>query len=176
MLGESVSLFREYFDAFDSADKELFHVNAEISKKLDQVNWLVVNAQALHQEFFTNFRKDPVPRLDLIGPLEIYTESFYHFSFRVRDLLRKYHPRFSSFEARGVRDVRNHLIIHPEGKKDSAKLFSTFGFTVEPDVGPKIKGYIGPKEAAEDKGLFSNALEFNDNLSKLLRSVIAGGP
>jgi hypothetical protein len=44
--------------------------------------------------------------------VEFYAEAFYYMAFRLTKVLQKL-PPFKSFEAPGVRDVRNHLIEHP---------------------------------------------------------------
>ena len=170
MFEDPINYFQQYQQKYDVIDHELFPINGEIYRKLTQLNWIIHKARECHQLAVELIEKDQVSFV-VIGELEIYTESFYHFAFRLRDILKKRHPRFHSFEAIGVRDVRNHLIVHPEGKKESAKTIPSFGFSSEENVGPKIKGYIGPDGSTEDKGLFINAEEFQNELNRILKGI-----
>jgi len=96
--------------------------------------------------------------------LEILTESFYWFSNRTRSVLRVL-PGFETFESTEIRNVRNHLLEHPESKS-SGVLINSFGMG-EPH-GPVLKAirYDYQADLWTDKGLFKNALEFGENISK----------
>src|SRR4051812_33311547 len=47
--------------------------------------------------------------------MEVYTEAFYWISFRLLKVVQHL-PGLESYKSVGVRDVRNMLIQHPEGK------------------------------------------------------------
>lgn len=102
----------------------------------------------------------------------LYAETFYYLAFRFRQILTtqnqktgKYaFPNLKSFEATGVRDVRNHLLEHPEGRTSQA-----FSQDHSPGglEGPKLK-IDASKSACVDHGLFVNAAEFKQSLEGLL--------
>jgi hypothetical protein len=80
-------------------------------------------------------------------------------------------PELNSFEAAGVRDVRNHLIEHPEGR-GSQVLSQSFAFG-GPN-GPIVKALRDTSETAHpDAGLYANAREFAVNLESTLQRGIA---
>jgi hypothetical protein len=72
---------------------------------------------------------------ELADELEFLTEAFYWFAFRLRNVLRLL-PGLGSFDGKGVRDVRNHLLEHPE-KGQSGVIWGGFGFGGE--CGPVLK-------------------------------------
>jgi hypothetical protein len=53
-----------------------------------------------------------------IFEMQLFTECFYYIAERLRNALRKSKPvrGLESFRCDGARNVRNHLIEHPEGK------------------------------------------------------------
>ncbi|MFG1312854.1 hypothetical protein [Xanthobacter autotrophicus] len=106
--------------------------------------------------------------------LHLLTEQFYWVTFRARSALRHL-PDLGKFDAQGVRNMRNKLIEHPEGR-DSLIFNAGFGFG-----GPR-----GPILAASrtdqqsnrwpDAGLFPNAEEFATNLVMCIGASAAGPP
>jgi hypothetical protein len=107
--------------------------------------------------------------------IRVMTESFYYFANRIRTILRHKSaplPHLSSFECSGVRDVRNHLIEHPEGA-DSQVFVQSFSFG-GPN-GPVLKDgrTAALKNRPSDQGLYRNASEFNNNLISALKSALA---
>ena len=56
---------------------------------------------------------------DKMGALQVeirtLTEAFYYFAWRTHTIVSSL-PHLHSFKCVGVRDVRNHLIEHPEGR------------------------------------------------------------
>src|SRR5205823_9887311 len=80
-------------------------------------------------------RTDTKGGAQLLREMEMHAESFYDFAFRARNVLRSL-PGLESFEAVGVRNVRNKLLQHPEGK-DSRVLGQGFAFRAE--VGPAMR-------------------------------------
>jgi hypothetical protein len=102
--------------------------------------------------------------------LKLLTEAFYHFAWRVRTILRNQRaplPGLTSFECEGVRNVRNKLLEHAEGR-DSQVSIQSFGWGAA--QGPVLKAlrYSGQEEIFPDRGLYRNAEEFRDNLERLL--------
>lgn len=107
--------------------------------------------------------------------VRLFTEAFYYFAARVRSILRHESrplPFLQSFECRGVRDVRNHLIEHPESA--ASQVFAqSIGYGGEHGPTLKTGRPAGERMAFPDKGLYLNAAEFKQNLEALLRSAIA---
>lgn len=114
------------------------------------------------------------------GPLmfeaEFYVESFYFMAFRVREILKKrdkkghLFPQLKGFESEGVRNVRNHLIEHPENHGGVL----CQGFGIGDDNGPRLKPGFSENDRPEsmDKGMRLNAIEFKINLEKLLSTAL----
>ena len=46
--------------------------------------------------------------------METLVEAFYYFAFRLRQVIQQL-PDLNNFECKGVRNVRNKLLEHPEG-------------------------------------------------------------
>jgi len=108
----------------------------------------------------------------LANALEIQTmtEAFYYFASRLRDILRTHMPYLHKFESLGVRDVRHHLIEHPEKVSKIYRQSMVFG-----DVdGPKLKVGRTPDDPQGfyDRGLFVNAKEFETNLVAKLKAAL----
>ena len=100
------------------------------------------------------------------------TESFYYLAFRTRVVLQSL-PSLDSFECVDIRDIRNHLIEHPEGKSSGIRTQS-FGWGAEA-AGPLVKPLRATTETQQfgDKGLFINAAAFRDQLMPLLDRTLA---
>jgi hypothetical protein len=102
--------------------------------------------------------------------MRLLTESYYYFAFRLRKLLRnKTHPfpGLGTFDCLGVRDVRNHLIEHPEGA--TSRIFNrTFSWTKESGMHLKTGRQAWEGDAFSDAGFVANSYEFNKNLSLAL--------
>lgn len=103
--------------------------------------------------------------------MRVLTEAFYYCAGRARAVLRAVYPALGQFEAVGVRDVRNQLLEHPEGKNSTViENGTSFGF----DCGPVIKGVrrVDKVHIFPDKGLYINAQEFATNLEAKLRQLL----
>lgn len=107
----------------------------------------------------------------------LYTETFYYLAFRFRQILTTQNkvtgnyplPDLRNFEAAGIRDVRNHLLEHPEGR--TSQVFSQ-DHSLGGSDGPKLK--IDATGAAHvDSGLFVNAAEFKQCLEAVLTRALA---
>ena len=100
---------------------------------------------------------------------------FYHLAHRARIIVRhktRPLPLLEGFEAPGVRDVRNHLLEHPESS-DSQVFTRSFG--AGGTDGPVVKSVreTGQESIWPDHGLFANAREFDENLKRTLSNAIA---
>jgi hypothetical protein len=107
--------------------------------------------------------------------LRVLTEGFYYCAARARAVARNTKfplPGLASFECKGVRDVRNKLLEHPEGS-DSQVFVVSFGRGGSD--GPVIKPLrpVGQENIFPDAGLFRNAEEFKVNLERLLMRALA---
>jgi hypothetical protein len=99
---------------------------------------------------------------------------FYHTAWRLRTILRNTVaplPYLSSFEAKGVREVRNKLIEHPEGA--DSRVFATSRALSRTD-GVQIKGgrYSDQLHVFRDLGFAANAEEFRLELEKSLTDAL----
>lgn len=105
--------------------------------------------------------------------LKLFVETFYVFAFRVLDITRYLQGSRClgreqlAPEPKGLINVRNHLIIHPERRK---RPILSVGFLVSPFDGRGVilKHLRTPEEDAEptDAGFWANAEEFRAFISK----------
>ena len=113
---------------------------------------------------------------DAFFHVRLLTESFYYLAFRFRQILKVPNkltgnyalPLLKSFEASGVRDVRNHLVEHPEGP--SSQRFSQ-DHSLGGASGPQLKLDAGAT-GYPDAGLFANAADFKRELEKSLSAAV----
>jgi hypothetical protein len=105
--------------------------------------------------------------------IRVLTEAFYYFAARIRAIAQaKSEPLpHLSFECKGVRDVRNHLIEHPD-RKDSLVLSQSFSFGGT--HGPVLKDGRPATEPAvfPDRGLYWNAEEFESSFLLALERAL----
>ncbi len=104
----------------------------------------------------------------LVLELEILTESFYYFAFRLRNIIRSL-PGLKSFEIPKIRNVRNKLIEHPDTNNDSKILTRSNGWGNKKN-GP-VKKFIRENHQIgifPDEGLYINAQELKENLDQKL--------
>lgn len=127
----------------------------EVAVKLRQLRYCLQRIEDLLKRFsYAKFAAHG----DILQELSFYTEAFYWFAWRTRQACARA-DGLSDFSCDGVRDVRNHLIEHPEKHVDGLSQAGVFG------IGPG-----GPmiKHPAIDKGLFGNAEQFYQNLLAML--------
>ena len=135
----------------------------QLKKILDNVNSLEAEYTVIIANKFDELSREQCARMIVIGSeLQFFTEAFYYFAFRLRGILRSL-PSLQQFECRGVRDVRNKLLEHPEAK-DSEIFIESFGHGGK--HGPVIKAlrYDNQQDSWIDRGLYVNAKELFDNL------------
>ncbi|RFN59205.1 hypothetical protein [Marixanthomonas ophiurae] len=103
---------------------------------------------------------------EMLFKTKLYAEMFYYKAFRLRNIIRYSAGLGKSFESKGIRNVRNILIEHPE--KSGLEYIHTFGLGVK-EFGPILKsGNQYNDSKFKDPGLFINASEFKTNLEKIL--------
>ena len=116
-------------------------------------------------------REEIEVQLKLFAEVEFFTEAFYFVAWRLVEILNRSSPLgFSSLgpvKARGVRDVRNQLIEHPEG---TSRLFQRSMRIAGDGRGPALKTL---PEGSIDRGLFVNAQELHDELARRLDVALA---
>ena len=144
----------------------LDRVHAEAPDFTDSRTWND-ELKALYQTLSDSKRNQE--RLAVNQELMDWTEAFYYFAFRARQLLRLL-PGVKNFECVGVRDVRNHLIEHPE--KQSKVFLISFGWGGASGPAVKALRVDDQKDIFVDKGLYVNAQEFKEDLERRLRAVI----
>jgi len=106
--------------------------------------------------------------------IKLLTEAFYYLAGRVHTLVKNKAeplPGLKAFDPAGVRNVRNHLIEHPEGRDSRVFIVSWGRGGVE---GPVLKSirYANDTSTFRDPGLYSNAVEFRDLLEVLLHRAL----
>ena len=172
--------FQRYADALSQAtDPPNFQrdeLAREVVRRLEQLAFISSQIATLSAEFG---KKVIVEVENESGEKELYNagferdrqceflmrmlaEAFYYFAFRIRRIVRGNEfpfPGFKSFESVGARDVRNHLIEHPEGGA-SRVLNQTWSWT--PDSGPALKTARHEWESSDfvDKGFAANSTEY----------------
>jgi hypothetical protein len=115
-------------------------------------------------------RKEFYRYIALTDEIRLFAECFYYFAARARRIIRDM-PELNSFEAAGVRTVRNHLIEHPEGRGSQVLSCS---FAWGGPNGPVLKAIRESSETAHpDAGLYPNAHEFAVKLETALERGIA---
>lgn len=149
---------------FDVSKKHFDHVKAS---GLDWENTPAPEGMQLTREEFQESER-------LEFEIQLFTECFYYLAGRLRTILRNKAeplPKLSSFECEGVRNVRNKLIEHAEGR-DSQVSIRSFGFGSA--QGPVLKSirHRGQEGVFPDRGLYQNALEIKHNLERLINKAL----
>lgn len=109
----------------------------------------------------------------VVVEMKVLTEAFYYKAFRVQKLINmEPYPALISFKCRAVRDIRNHLLEHPEG---GASGVTSGGFGFGGIVGPALKygRSVEVPTVFPDAGLYVNSEEFRSNLEHALEMAIA---
>lgn len=191
IFDEAVAKLDEHYVICDKIyDGEFNELGIEARRRILQMHFLVEKIAALSNEntkkmeefnerMFRNFPNPPdVPEeeqreylsfsIRTNDEIVLLTESYYWIAGRNRSVIRLL-PGLSSFEAAGVRNVRNHLIEHPE---KGASGVTHFSFASGGPNGPIVKGCRSDREPDkwQDAGLFTNNREF---LEALIKSIPA---
>ena len=95
-------IFSAYIKKRLSCDGIIADYDAEIRKKLSQLSWIISRAVTLNRQVLDSLpivdsgeiqEPDGAYDIDAMYELEIITESFYHFAWRLQEILR-HHPVF----------------------------------------------------------------------------------
>jgi hypothetical protein len=114
--------------------------------------------------------------------VRLFTEIFYFVAWRLRQVFNSPEPRafrnLRRLEAKGIREVRNMLIEHPEKRKPVANYQQSLTVT---DDGPVLKtkevlfrgsGRVSPTDDSVDRGLYVNADELRCEMEACLKSAL----
>lgn len=181
--------FNRYLISLNDNPRTSYHAGlaGEVAERFEQIYFIVSRIEAIEREYIDELRKQDdrdlggqlhfmKTQLSVYGlELRILTESFYYFASRVRTIFRHKDrplPFLHNFECAGVRDVRNHLIEHPEGKE--SRIFSQ-SFTFGTYGGPFLKDLRSPLERQhfKDLGFRANLSEFSDNIVAILNRAVS---
>jgi len=131
----------------------------------------------------------PLPDRDFNGyvrgweEVRLFTEMFYLVAWRLVEILNasgeRAFPQLGRIDARGVRDVRNRLIQHPEADRSNPNCAQTLVVT---DDGPVLKssGFLIPggsrRVVAEteslDRGLYVNSEDLRKRLEEAISQAL----
>jgi hypothetical protein len=195
-----VEKFERYVDKCEVENAATFNVDlaTEARRRVQQLEFLYNKVQKQHDWYMElNWRErrrvesmrkqsgitsgsitlersdESVVMESLIFEIETLTEAFYYLASRFRTILRKGpFPGLHSFECEGARNVRNHLLEHPEG--GNSRIFAQ-SFGVGGEQGPtlKIERDAGQEHVFPDAGLWANAQEIKNNLEALLDRLLS---
>lgn len=199
MFESVLEKFELYLDKMEQNNPPSFnmYLAIEVRKRLEQLNYLYRiidekhvrfmrlnwreyrNMEALRKEFpygriVVKKSEDRLEMDTLLFEIETFTESFYYLAGRMRTILKHEStplPGLESFECRGARNVRNHLLEHAEGRS-SRVLMQSFGVGGEQGPTIKVEREEGQEEIFPDAGLEANAREIVQNLGKSLDRVL----
>lgn len=161
MFSESLIKHEEYQRRCFAESGGYTPYDAEIGKKIAQINWLISKAQTLNSTVIDSMEAGKEVDFRSIWELEIITESFYYFVGRIVELFKR-NTNFGNVPSSDAERIRHQLLQHPEKQKERQK--SSPSFECGSVDGPRIKSYSGPEGSLIDKGLFENAREFNRKL------------
>jgi hypothetical protein len=168
----AVELFDAYYRVMDQAKPERWDARRaiEVRKRLVQLDWLLLEVQK--REVAAVAMPSELPRL--ATEMETLVEAFYYLAFRASKVIETL-PGLGAFKASGIRDVRNHLVEHPE-RPDSG--IYSIGFVWGAERGLVLRGVRLDSDSQEwqDAGLYSNAQEVRDQLVSLLAPYLSRDP
>lgn len=160
-------LFEEYFKTQSDSFRDINNAyQNEAGAKLNQVTYALKAIYLAQREY----------SFDLLNPemmkrIGFYAEAFYLFAFRAKKAI-SYVPGLFEISCEGVRNVRNHLIQHPEGRS-SQIVFG--GLVITPEGGPIVKGirYAAQGDLWQSSGLYIDAGEFLGEMLQMLTFSIS---
>jgi hypothetical protein len=157
LVGEDLDAYHHLQDRFG----ESFEGLRQLSFIIGRMRELDARLQGVHTE-------DAI-----VLEMKVLTEAFYYKAFRVRTVLRMLpSPALRGFECEAIRDVRNHLLEHPEGRASGV---ITGGFAFGGGVGPALKHGRPTRmpEVFADSGLYANADQYRCSLEGVLEAAVA---
>lgn len=107
---------------------------------------------------------------------QLFAETFYYVSFRIREILRSKKfplPYIQGFESKGVRDVRNHVLAHPEKGPEPQLDGGTATATGEFNVWLRVPLTRAKGSALREAGLVENAEELKLALRKVVGRALS---
>lgn len=116
--------------------------------------------------------------------VRLFTEMFYYVAWRVLEILNASGSRafddVGGLDAKGVRNVRNILLEHPEHGRPQANYAQSLAVT---DDGPALKtstvvvrqGRTSADPEGVDRGLFRNAEELRVKFESKVEAALRGG-
>jgi len=172
MLTESLESFAKYREQQFAAAGGYSDFDAEIGKRLRQLQWLLNRARTLQLEIIESIKGGGLEDLDVaaLDELEITTECFYFYSGRLTELF-KHSQSFVKIPRSRAEMIRHRLLQHPEKQGERSKSFLLFSVGTT-ESGPIIKGYDGPDGAQDDAGLFVNAKEFDRKVAQVISKAL----
>lgn len=103
-----------------------------------------------------------------VEELTLWTDCFYHIAWRAVCITASTNPKafpgLGTITAVGIRDVRNHLIQHPQASALAQ------AWTLSAEAGPRLKPleHRPGSKAPDDRGVFANAEEFRTTVNASL--------
>lgn len=168
----TLKLFEEYCkqqspnpDFSEDHASEVEHRLWRMTRMIEKINSLQVRLRSFGGGL-EELRRNMEEYWNIQHDIEDLTEAYYYCAGRTRGVLKRSIPSLSNFECPGIRDVRNHLLEHPETHGAPILVSRIMGGPEGPIVKPTSQG----TESFQDPGLFINAREFVDNLAQQLRS------
>ena len=172
-----LSLTVQLFDSYQRWQARVYdsfpqHRALEARRRLVQLEWIlekVRETEVRRTRGEGGVAHNPMLGMDILEEVRFFTESFYYFGWRAREILRSL-PGLGSVDGLGLRNVRNHLLEHPEKQ---SKVFVESFIAGGPE-GPVLKGLRLSHQADlfPDSGLYVNAAEFFLNVTSKLQELI----
>jgi hypothetical protein len=177
MFEDVIATFDEYYRLLDHENSPGFirDLGCEVRERLQQLDYMITRVRDAESAANKALSTTPIqPFLGHVFEMKLMAESFYFFAARVRSILKhgsRPIPGLNNFECEGVRNVRNKLIEHPEGR-DSQIFIRSWAWGAS--RGPVLKAvrHGGQEDVFPDPGLYANAEEFRDNLMQVLKHAI----
>jgi len=182
-----IELYDKFYRWKDKTDNKFNKdLGCEIRARMKKCNWLLLRINELEEEsdkYYQMYVKmmhgGPKPDKSIIerdneisDEMELMTECFYFMAFRLLKALKSI-TEFKNLKSDGITIIRNKLLEHPEDKDSQIWINS---FAHHGPKGPVLKAvrYNYQKDIFPDKGLYFNASELIDNISKIINLKYKG--
>lgn len=154
-------------------DDEIVDINEKMSKRLkdwrDNLDLKDYENKEPPKELWMSDKERKIS-IENVFKIELNAESFYYLSFRLRNIIRYLPGLGKKFESKGVRNVRNLIIEHPE----KSEIFENGFACGSKEYGPSLKSIrSSSNNLIRDKGLYLNAKEFRTNFEKILNNYFS---
>jgi hypothetical protein len=147
--------------------------------------WSQLNAGSISMDEYVaripSSKMNPYLFQDTFDRLRLFAETFYFVAWRLRQVLNsqppRHFPHITRLSTPALVKVRNHLLEHPEHGKAHARYEQHFMLT---DSGLVLKtsevlirdGKTMAATVHEDQGLYRNAEELHEELTRSISSAI----